>query len=128
MDVVAPDDMGPQLDPRTIEVGDVVYYKDTLPTRYIKLQISKITREPDYLFIHSHPRTFGVDPNKPLENQYNKFYKNLGPERRAQKNVLNSLERSDMLPGNITNKIGKYLRLGGRRKRSRKARRTRRRH
>lgn len=124
MNVRIPDDLGPQLDPRTIEVGDVVYYKDTIHSRFVALQITKITRADDYLYLYSFGRVFGVNTDIPYENQYNKFYKSLGPEQRAaQKNVLIGLKNSGTLPGNITNKVRGFLGLGGRRRRRRQTRR-----
>jgi len=130
----APADLGTQIDPAKAEIGKEYYWKSVLG--YKKGVITKIqtddTNSPFFtIHFRQHDKRMpkiGFNHTKPWATASNKFYEVRDLVKEAQKNILQELGNSGTLPINIAmNLLPMYLGLGGRSKKRRNRRKTKRR-
>jgi hypothetical protein len=121
----APADLGPQVDPQTIQIGKE-YYWLAPGSGYKKGTITRrrdgMAMDAPYFWLsfqrsgEIYPNTLGINPANP--SFYHKFYKVRDFVAEAQKNALRNLGVRGRVPMDIAmHELPQYLGLGGRSKR-----------
>jgi hypothetical protein len=133
----APADLGPQIDPNTIRVGDIVYFNDFGIYKKVRITRRRDANDPPYFWLNAtevgkpdqypYTRLLGFDPAYKWFPPYPSYRPNEffairdSAQIQAQTNSLRNLGTKGKVPMDIAmHVLPKYLGLGGTRRRGRR--------